>query len=206
MAKPEYISSGSRSYKFDCVSCRKSTINIDVHFRLENDYVELQKHGQWPKLKVKRDEQLEKFFEADADSFEKATMCIANGYGIAAFAYMRRIVESNIHLLLEDISAEVKATEESEEIQASLNSLKNNSPMSQKIVIANKALPVYLKSNGLNPLGTLYKVLSEGVHSLPDEECLARAKDVNSCIKYLVSELGTRKRNRESFPSMIGSI
>jgi len=143
---------------------------------------------------------------SDADNYEKAAMCIANGYGIAAFAYMRRIVGLNIHLLLEDISAEVKATEDSNEIQLLLNELKGNSPMSKKIEIANKALPVYLKPNGLNPLGTLYKVLSEGVHSFSDQECLERAKKVNSCIKYLVSELGTRKRNRESFPSMIGSI
>ena len=38
--------------------------------------------------------------------------------------------------------------------------------MSEKIKVANTALPSHLKPDGLNPLGKLYQALSEGVHTL----------------------------------------
>jgi len=78
--------------------------------------------------------------------------------------------------------------------------------MSEKISIANQALPEYLIPEGLNPLGRLYKVLSEGVHSYDDGQCLERAKNIQACIKYMISELATRKKNRDSFKSLIGGL
>ena len=78
--------------------------------------------------------------------------------------------------------------------------------MSEKIAIANSALPEYLTPSGLNPLGRLYKILSEGVHSYTDDECLKRAHAVEECLKYLVGELASRKKNRDSFASKIGEL
>ncbi|WP_145979577.1 hypothetical protein [Ramlibacter tataouinensis] len=43
--------------------------------------------------------------------------------------------------------------------------------MSDKIDLANKALPPHLLVNGISPLGRLYAVLSDGVHGLSDAEC-----------------------------------
>jgi len=78
--------------------------------------------------------------------------------------------------------------------------------MSEKIKIANTALPEYLASSGLNPLGKLYQILSAGIHGYSDESCLERAKTLQECIKYLISELSSRKKNRESFKKLVGSL
>ena len=78
--------------------------------------------------------------------------------------------------------------------------------MSDKISVANRALPAYLQPDGLNPLGRLYQILSEGVHSMSDSDCLEKAKSIQVCLKYLISELGTRKTNSSSFKSMIGGL
>ncbi len=78
--------------------------------------------------------------------------------------------------------------------------------MSEKIRIANHALPEHLKPDGLNPLGRLYQVLSEGVHNLSDEECLDRAKATSECLAFLVSELASRKEHRTRFKRMVGDL
>ena len=78
--------------------------------------------------------------------------------------------------------------------------------MIEKIKIANRALPVYLNPDGLNPLSRLYQVLSEGVHNFSEEECLSKAKATSECLAYLVSELASRKKNRTRFKSTVGGL
>ena len=78
--------------------------------------------------------------------------------------------------------------------------------MSEKIKVANLALPSYLKPDGLNPLGRLYQVLSEGVHALPEGDCLAKAQATSECLTFLISELASRQANRARFKSMVGGL
>ncbi|NUF17355.1 hypothetical protein HUN18_17105, partial [Acinetobacter lactucae] len=156
--------------------------------------LKLKKIGEYPQKELPKSRALSKFFKQDKDEYNKAVICIAHGYGVAAFAYMRRVVENNINSLLDLIS---ESEDSDPVIKEAILELRKEAPMSEKIKLANKALPAYLKPDGLNPLGTIYKVLSEGVHSLADSECLDKANALQSCIEYLISELATHKRNRE---------
>ena len=79
--------------------------------------------------------------------------------------------------------------------------------MSEKIRIANHALPEHLKPDGLNPLGRLYQVLSEGVpQPFRRRACLDRAKATSECLAFLVSELASRKEHRTRFKRMVGDL
>lgn len=93
-----------------------------------------------------------------------------------------------------------------EDVIDALAELKKESPMSEKIKIANRALPGYLKPNGLNPLGKLYQVLSEGVHNLSDKECLEITSEIQKCVKYIISEISDRKKNQNIFKKIVGSL
>jgi hypothetical protein len=139
-------------------------------------------------------------------SYEKALVCLANGYGIGAFAYFRRIVENNISELLDLLQEDAKATGAPPDILESISGLRKESPMKDKISIANKAVPSHLIVSGLNPLGRLYALLSDGVHGLSDEQCLEKAAVVKDCLRYLVSELATRKAHREQFVKAVGKL
>lgn len=200
------LSTGTSYFQFSCASCRGNQHEYLVEQIVTNETIKIQKYGERPRKKLERDPLLQNFFSHDSEYYEKAVVCISNGYGIAAFAYMRRIIERNIHELLRLIQEDVEGTESESPILAKLAELRTESPMSEKISIANQALPDYLVPSGLNPLGRLYKVLSEGVHSYDDGECLERARAIQACIKYLISELAARKQNRESFKSLIGSL
>jgi|TARA_R110002060_G_scaffold78006_1_gene90385 hypothetical protein len=202
----EVLSSGTSYFEFTCVSCRKQKHQYLVEQIVSETEIKMQKYGELPRKKLDRDKALQKFFSDDSENYEKAVICLSHGFGVAAFAYFRRIVENNIDKLLEMIQEDSSRTESNTDILAALEELKKQSPMSDKIAIANNALPVYLKPDGLNPLGRLYQILSEGVHSLSDSDCLARANNIQVCLKYLISELGSRKANSTRFKSMVGSL
>lgn len=200
------LSTGTSYFEFTCVTCRKERHEYLVEQIVSDETIKMQKFGQLPRKRLERDNTLQKFFSDDSDNYEKAVVCLSHGYGIAAFAYLRRIVENNTYKLVDMLLEDIQSSEPDPELIESLNELRTESPMSDKIKIANKALPVYLKPDGLNPLGRLYQVLSEGVHSLSDEDCLHRANIVKECLKYMISELSSRKKNRAQFKCMIGSL
>jgi len=200
------LSTGTSYFQFSCASCRGNQHEYLVEQIVTDEKIKIQKYGERPRKKLERDPLLQNFFSHDSECYEKAVVCISNGYGIAAFAYMRRIIERNIHELLSLIQEDVEGSESESPVLAKLAELRTESPMSDKISIANHALPDYLIPSGLNPLGRLYKVLSEGVHNYDDGECLERAKAIQACTKYLISELAARKKNRESFKNLIGGL
>jgi len=197
------IATGTSYLSFSCVSCRKESHEYLIEQIVSESTIKLQKYGELPRKNLERDPLLQKFFSHDSENYEKAIVCLAHGYGIAAFAYLRRIVERNIGKLLDMIQED---SSEFDEVLEALSNLRIESPMSQKIKIANNALPEHLKPDGLNPLGKLYQILSEGIHSLDDKECLERANAIKECLKYLISELASRKNNQSRFKNLVGSI
>jgi len=199
------ITSGLRGYRYWCVTCG-AAYTADVFVEISESSISIQKVGQWPRPKSGRDKLLEKFFEEDAENYEKAVMCLANGYGIGAFAYFRRIIEDGVDQLLNMLEDDAKATGSGAEILNAISELHKASPMADKIEIANKAVPPHLLVNGINPLGRLYGVLSDGVHGLSDAQCLEKAEVVQDCLKYLVSELSMRRTNRDQFAKKLGRL
>ena len=115
-------------------------------------------------------------------------------------------MESNINKLLDLVQEDVRASHGDDSTVRAIEELRSNSPMSDKIAVANRALPNHLKANGVNPLGRLYQVLSEGIHSLSDTECLEKAKAISECLAFLVSELVSRKANQTRFKNKIGGL
>jgi hypothetical protein len=194
------------SFSFSCVTCKKSVITYMLEQIVDDETVTLQKYGQLPRGGIPRDKMLQKFFKDDRDNYEKAVICLSHEYGVAAFAYFRRIVENNINRLLDLLQEDLQSSGGGQENFTAIQSLRDASPMSEKIKIANLALPGHLQPDGLNPLGKLYQVLSEGVHTLPEEECLKKARATSECLAFLVSELASRKEHRARFKSIIGQL
>jgi len=194
----------SRLVHFVCVTCRANYKSFWINAeQVDDENYQIIKIGENPQKELPRNKALSKFFSKDKSDYNKAVVCLANGYGVAAFAYMRRIVEHNINDLLDLIRESV---DPSSNLINKIDELKKTSPMSDKIEIANHALPDYLKPDGFNPLGQIYGLLSDGVHSLPDEECLDKAQDLQACLEFLISELATHKKNREEFKKRLSSL
>lgn len=202
----EALKTGTSYFQFTCVSCRKAVREYLVEQVVSDEIIRIQKYGERPRRPIPRDRVVQRFLKDDLSSYEKAVVYLSHEYGVAAFAYFRRVVENNISRLLDLVQEEVQSTAANQELVSALAELRKGSPMSEKIKVANHALPEHLKPEGLNPLGKLYQALSEGVHSLSDEECLSRAKVTSECLAFLVSELASRKEHRSRFKSMVGGL
>lgn len=202
----EALKTGTSYFQFTCVSCRKATREFLVEQVVSDETIKMQKYGERPRKPIPRDRVVQRFLKDDLANYEKAVVCLSHEYGVAAFAYFRRVIETNIVRLLDLVQDEVQSSIANPEVANALAELRKESPMSEKIRVANHALPEYLKPDGLNPLGKLYQTLSEGVHALSDEECLARARVTSECLAFLVSELASRKEHRTRFKSMVGQL
>ena len=202
----QHLKTGTSYFEFKCVSCGKSKREYHVEQVVEGETIRLQKYGELPRKRLAKNPVLQRFLKDDLDNYEKAVVCLSSGYGIAAFAYFRRVVENNVNKLLDLVQEDAQSSGADTEVTAALAELRENPPMSKKIEIANHALPAYLKPDGLNPLGRLYQMLSEGVHNFSEEECLNKAKETRECLAYLISELASRKKHRTSFKSMVGGL
>ena len=200
------LKTGTSYFKFICVSCQNETREYHVERIVNEETIRLQKYGELPKKQLESNPVLQQFLKDDLDNYEKAIACLSLGYGVAAFAYFRRVVENNINGLLDLVQEDAQSSSADAEVTAALAELRGNPPMSKKIELANRALPVHLNPDGLNPLRRLYQVLSEGVHTLSEEECLSKARETSKCLAYLVSELASRKENRTRFKSTVGRL
>lgn len=198
--------SGTSYFRFSCVSCRKSHREYLVEQILDEENIRLQKYGELPRSKFIRNRVLQKFLKDDLDNYEKAIVCLSHEYGVAAFAYYRRVVENNINRLLDLVQEDAQSSGGDQATLDAIGELRKDTPMSAKIKVANLALPNHLKPDGLNPLGRLYQVLSEGVHSLSETECLVKAKATSECLTFLVSELASRQENRNRYKSTVGKL
>lgn len=199
----------NHEYFFDlsyyCVRCGALT-RFDVIINDEGDSCSIMKFGEYPRKKLSRDKKLHNFYEEeDQDLLDKAEECLATGYGIGAFAYLRQTLEKNIHRILDEIKQQ--ATDDGFfEVAKAIDEIQNQPQFSDKIKAANDVMPQYLKCGDLNPMGLLYQHFSVGIHSGTDEECLDKANEIYSCMCFIVGQLAVHKAERIKLKERLGSI
>lgn len=182
--------------KYLCQSCKNFEREFNIYVSPNLDYV--YKYGQYPEWQIKMDKNFETILGKHSTTFRKGLVCESQGYGIAAFAYYRRITEEIIDELLESISDLVE-TENVEKYKIALEATKKTRVTQDKIELVKDLLPSILKPNGINPLGILHSELSEGLHAESDESCLENANHVKSILIFLVNQIIQSKQASKDF-------
>ena len=191
---------------FECVEHNCGCIKaFFVHVERINDQFVFTKSGEYPSLSPRVDEAILNVFPDDADLLKKAVCCLKDGFGVGAFAYFRQILESHIDLLISEIEKMAREQEDTETLEK-LAQLRGNGQMSKNIDLAKNALPVYLRVKGYNPLGLLYKTLSEGIHGLSDSECLGKANAIYGALTFILKTLAENSASRKRFISDLNSL
>jgi hypothetical protein len=180
----------SLKINYECKGCHSFQMSFMLKF--SSDGAKVQKVGQYPPITISPSQEINIFLGEYVDLFKKGLVCESQSYGIAAFSYYRRIVELEIDRLLGEIESQV----ESENIEAFKNAfkeIKDSHYAKDKIELISQVIPSHLKPGGANPMGILYRVLSEGLHSFTDEECLQKAKAVRETLESFVHLLNANK-------------
>lgn len=156
------------------------------------------KTGQYPAYELRPDPQLAAKLGPRLPIFTKGLICESQGYGIGAFAYYRRIVEEVIGELLDEILPLTPEGDRSRYAEA-LERTKASHNATDKIDLVKHLLPETLRPGGANPLALLHGTLSEGIHALDDEVCLALAISTREVLVYLVHQINETRISADRF-------
>jgi len=195
-------------YAYICSSCKfadrhffvavRSTAQIKVSGELLRWKITVQKIGQDPVYDISIDKSLERDLGDFAGYYKKGLISESHSYGIGAFSYFRRVVEGTIDTLLEGILEELSGDERAK-YQKELEKIKSGRIATDKINLVKNMVPVQLRPGGENPLDVMYGLLSEGMHSDSDEECLESAARLKAILNYLIGQIQTAKSNRKEY-------
>lgn len=189
--------------RYLCIGCEE----VEAFFvvKVANDRKSIMKIGQFPPWDVAGDPSVERLLGERKDYLRRALVSEAQGYGIGAFAYYRRIVEEIIDELLGEVADLIAEAERAHYLEA-LEQTKKTRVTAEKIELVKDLLPPILRPDGMNPLKTLHETLSEGLHAESDERCLELAMEVREILIFLATQVALSKAAAKSFTSNMRAL
>ena len=143
--------------------------------------------------------------DAHRELFRKGLRAEAQGLGIAASAYFRRIVEeqwSRVLAELRKVAVQLGETDLTVYDQAA-----GEKRFTYAIDLVSDRLPPALRlPDGSNPLKLLHKVLSLDVHTRSDEDCLADGTAVKNVLSDLLERVAEVTRDHTALKQSIERI
>jgi hypothetical protein len=188
---------------YQCVKCQGDSVYFLI-IVLNNGH--LMKAGQFPMPSVRVPNSIEKRLGASADFYRKALTSRNEGYGLAAVAYLRRVVEDKTNELIDVVADAAVAHSVPAADVEKIRAAKNEKTYEEKLKIAAQAIPEVLKPDGANPFQAMYDILSGGIHTQTEEECLQIADDAREIFDYLFDRLRTEIAERSSFVSKVKAM
>ncbi len=169
--------------------------------------VGVMKIGQYPAPSVALPPALAKNLGPDAAAlYRKGLQCRNNGYGLAAVSYIRRVVEDKTNELIEVAAKLAESYGEATAIVAKIRDAANSvdyTPYEEKLKIAATVSPDSLKVGDINPLKTLYGLVSGGIHGLDEAQCIEAADQTAEVFDYIFTNLRAEVATRKAFTEKI---
>jgi hypothetical protein len=195
---------------FSCGDCKRLSTTYWLEFHAVNpkfvrdsggywltERVVVRKLGQSPPWSHPVPKRLAKALGKNSELFRRGLTNLGQGYGIAAAAYFRRVIEEEVGALLDLI-------QEAAELDGDQGALKNleqarKSPKeADRLRLAADNIPASLRPGGHNPLALLYGHLSGPLHSESEEESIQTAEEILTTFTFLFENLKERlDRTRE---------
>jgi hypothetical protein len=144
-----------------------------------------------PKVKPSVHKMFDKYLDREARNWlYKAKVCMKDGLGIGAFAYFRRIIEKELLSIVNDIATLPDA-------DPALKSLIEKHQKSNKPHLIYEELFPYLPKSlqvlDDNPIKSLYSQASEGLHTLTEADCLARANQIELVLEFVIQKINEER-------------
>ncbi len=157
--------------------CRRYEDEIHFFIRYDTATKSLMKVGQYPSIADIHIGQVKEYNKVlpkeQLKEFTRAIGLAANGVGIGSFVYLRRIFEHLIRECFDNHKGDIGLPEDK------FTRLR----MEEKIEALGKYLPSFLVDNR-----AMYSILSVGIHSLSEEECLEYFETIKSGIEIILDE------------------
>lgn len=196
---------GFRFLEYRCRDCGKVTKTYAIVTQLianESDDDEVRsakvmKLGEFPPFGAPIASRVQKLLDTEnLELYRKGCRSEAQGLGIGAATYFRRIVESHWKLLVTNLrdAAEKIGHPDLAVFDGALQERR----FSAAVGLLQDAIPAKLHIlDGQNPLTLLYRPLSAQLHELTDEDCLQQAADIRIVLTALLENIGDVLKDQE---------
>jgi hypothetical protein len=165
------------------------------------------KWGQLPAIEERVSSGLAKQLDETHFRYYKQAIRLRNfGLGIAALAYMRRVVEDNVNQLLDIVLEEAKLAGDTTVDIEEIERVKAGKVFEKKIEYAKSKLPSRLLVGGHNPLDKLHSVTSEGIHALTDDECIEVFDAARLVFEYFFENLPEQQRKEREYGRAVSNL
>ncbi|MGX0963134.1 hypothetical protein AB7M63_003583 [Bradyrhizobium japonicum] len=193
-----------------CSNCEVSQKMFAIHVvidRESGDGGKCYKFGEYPAFGPATPTRLLRLLKRDREIFLKGRRCEAQGLGIGAFGYYRRVVENQKNMILDQIIAVAQRVGASADAISQLHAAKNETQFTKAILSVKDALPQSLLIGGHhNPLTLLHKALSDGLHARSDEHCLELAQDIRLVLADLADRLSVALKDEAELNAAIARL
>lgn len=195
---------GISHFYFRCTGCQLSEFRCWVEVSGVECWI--QKVGQFPPWDISVSKELARALEDDTDTYKRAKICLSQGYGLAACAYLRRVLENRINHILELIYEYEKERGAPESKLSKIKSLLESKHVDEKLSHAYKYAPESVIVQGTNPLRVIYELLSRGIHNLSEDECTDSAMKLKTNLEYVLGELAREQKARRDFVTQMRTV
>ncbi len=195
--------------KYSCRNCGNSDCHYYFIWQEHKDFNIFVKIGQYPELEERVSETLSgSLGSTDQRLFKNALRMRNFNLGLAAVAYMRRVVENRMNDMLDILrEAAVAHNDVTPELQAAFDAIKAEKRFAVKIEFAGKLLPSSLRPAGKpNPMAVLHDLASDGIHARSDEECVQIFDRCRKTFEYVFGRLRIETEHAKSFVSEMAAL
>jgi hypothetical protein len=178
---------------FTCSDCKEQhkTYALRVQELDDANAALMFKFGERPSFGTAVPNAVLRLFGSDADLFRKGQECEKLGFGIAAFAYYRRVVESHKNEIFDWLISAAKKLGAEQDMIDELTRLKADIQFSKALGKIRAGIPAELLIQGQNPLLPLHGALSVGIHNETDEDCLKAAQAVRVVLVKMAEKIAS---------------
>jgi hypothetical protein len=128
------------------------------------------------------------------------------GLGIGAYAYYRRIVEHQKYRIIDEIRKVAAKLGASRDTLKAFEDARLETQFATAIERVKTAIPQSLLVDSHNPLTLLHNALSEGLHEMTDDECLALARSIRVLLIELAERITTALKEEAELKSAVSQL
>lgn len=187
--------------RYECRNCHYETCRFFFYwYGKPETKCSFIKAGQFPPLEERIPAELEHQLRGDdLEFYKRALRCRNFNFGIAALAYLRRVVENRMNDLLDLIAEAARHAGYGAEELKNLDQVKTGRIFDDKVSYAAAILPPALKPGNTNPFDLLHDLASGGLHSLSDSECIDVFDQSRTVFEHVFIELKVRETKDNRF-------
>jgi hypothetical protein len=193
---------------YTCRNCGETTVNYCYIWQERGANNLFIKVGQYPELEERVPDSLKQAFDGEDLKLYRNALRMRNfNLGVAAVAYMRRVIENRMNDMLEILHEAAITHNAPSEIVARHKEMQEEKRFSVKVDYAGALLPAGLRPAGKpNPMAVLHELASDGLHAKTDDECVDIFDACRRTFEYVFGKLRVETEDAKSFVKEMSAL